>query len=168
MLRSVLSILAGIAVLTIASFAIEAALGPLLLHAFPNALPNPEALSTNPWVRRLTFAYGALCVAAGGYVTALIARRKPVHHAGAMGIFQAGLTIMAMLSAVGNHISRTEWIITAVLTVPAAMLGGLVYRWRTSDRQLDRTSANAGSLLPGSPLGKTKESISPPGAFRQN
>src|SRR5690348_4766205 len=120
MLRSVLSILGGIAVLTIASFAIEAALGPLLLHAFPTALPGPEALSINPWVRRLTFVYGALCVAGGGYVTAFIARRKPVHHAGSMGIVQAGLTIMAMLSAVGNHISRIEWIITAVLSVPAA------------------------------------------------
>jgi hypothetical protein len=49
MVRSILSVLAGIAVLTLASFAIEAALNPLLLQAFPEALPGPEALASNPW-----------------------------------------------------------------------------------------------------------------------
>jgi hypothetical protein len=47
MLRSLLSV-AGIAVLTVASFAIEAAVNPLLIRAFPKALPGPEALSSNP------------------------------------------------------------------------------------------------------------------------
>jgi len=68
MVRSVLSVLAGIAVLTAASFAIEAAVDPLLLWVFPQALPSPKALSANQWVRKLTFAYGFLCVAAGGYI----------------------------------------------------------------------------------------------------
>lgn len=63
MIRSVLSVLAGIAVLTVASFAIETALNPLLIWAFPEALPDPEALSSNLWVRALTFAYGLVCVA---------------------------------------------------------------------------------------------------------
>lgn len=143
MLRSVLSIFAGVAVLTIASFAIEAALGPLLLRAFPNALPSPEALSTNPWVRKLTFFYGAVCVAAGGYVTALIVRRKPVHHAAAMGIFQAVLTIFAMMSSAGNHISRPEWIATATLTMPAAILGGFVYERPKRAQRAERASASA-------------------------
>ena len=58
MLRSMLSVLAGIVVLTVASFAIEAALDPLLLRLFPRALPDPAALSTNQWVRTFTFAYG--------------------------------------------------------------------------------------------------------------
>jgi hypothetical protein len=49
MIRSVLSILAGIAVLTVASFAIEAALNPLLRRAFPETQPGSEALSSNPW-----------------------------------------------------------------------------------------------------------------------
>src|SRR5262245_42511930 len=98
MVRSALSLLVGIAVLTLASFAIELTVNPALLRLFPDALPGPEALSLNPWVRALTFAYGLTCVAAGGYITAWVARRLPVQHAGAMGIIQAGLTIMAMLS----------------------------------------------------------------------
>ena len=90
--RSVLSVLAGVAVLTLVSFAIEAALNSLLLQAFPDALPGPEALLWNPWVRALTFAYGLMCVATGGYIAARIARRLPVTHAAAMGIIQASLT----------------------------------------------------------------------------
>ena len=128
MVRSLLSVLAGIAVLTAASFAIEAALNPLLLWVFPEALPGPEALSSNPWVRTLMFAYGLICVAAGGYVAALVARRLPVQHAAAMGILQSGLTVMAMLSPIGNHASQWVWIITAVLTIPAALVGGVVYK----------------------------------------
>lgn len=85
MVRSVLSVLAGIAVLTLASFAIEAALNPLLLQAFPEALPGPEALASNPWVRALMFAYGLMCVATGGYIAACVARRLPVTHASVMG-----------------------------------------------------------------------------------
>jgi hypothetical protein len=143
MLRSVVSVLAGIAGLTVASFAIEAALNPLLLRVFSDALPGQEALSSNQWVRALTFAYGLMCVAAGGYITARIAERVPVQHAAAMGIFQAGLTIIAMLSPVGNHASRLQWITTAILTVPAAVVGGAVYKARKPDERLEKASASA-------------------------
>ena len=131
MLRSVASVLAGIAVLTIASFAIELALDPLLLKLFPEALPTTEALSVNPWRRTLTFAYGFLCVAAGGYVAARLARQLPVQHATATGIVQAGLTVMAMYSPAANHASRVQWIVIAVLSIPAAVAGGMLCRARS-------------------------------------
>jgi len=78
MVRSVLSVLAGVAALTAASFAIEAVVNPLLLRAFPGALPGPAALASNHWVRAFTVVYGFICVAAGGYVSARIARRFPI------------------------------------------------------------------------------------------
>ena len=144
MLRSVLSVLAGIAVLTAASFAIEAAVDPLLLRVFPQALPSPKALSVNQWVRTLTFAYGFLCVAAGGYVSARVARRQPIRHAVAMGILQAGLTIAAMLSPEGNHASPLQWITTAVFSVPAAMAGGILCnKGRKPYEGLEKTPARA-------------------------
>ena len=143
MVRSVVSVLAGIAVLTVASFAIEAALNPLLLRVFPAALPGPEALSANVWVRALTFTYGLICVAAGGYVAAVVARRLPVKHAAAMGIAQAGLTIIAMLSPVGNHASRLVWIMTAILTIPAALAGGVVYQHGKGDDGLEKAHVSA-------------------------
>jgi hypothetical protein len=143
MVRSVLSVLAGIAVLTVASFAIEAALNSLLLRIFPGALPGPEALSSNPWVRALSFAYGLMCVAAGGYIAARVARRLPVRHAVVMGMIQAGLTIMAMLSPVGNHASRLQWVIIAILSIPAAVVGGVVYKGRKPHDGLEKASASA-------------------------
>jgi hypothetical protein len=118
MLRSVLSVIAGIAVLTATSFAIEAVI---------KAIAGPTALSTNHWVRTLTFVYGLMCVAAGGYVAARIARRLPIKHAAAMGVAQAGLTIMAMLSPEANHASRSQWITIAILSIPAAVIGGALY-----------------------------------------
>jgi hypothetical protein len=143
MLRSMLAVLAGIAVLTAASFAIEAAVNALLLRAFPEALPGPAALSSNPWVKTLTFAYGLLCVAAGGYTAARVARRLPVQHAAALGIVQAGLTILAMLSPVANHASHLQWIIIAIVSIPAALAGGIVYRSRTRDERLEKAAARA-------------------------
>jgi len=130
-------------VLTVASFAIEGALSPLLLRVFPEALPGPEVLSSNPWVKTLTFAYGLMCVAVGGYVAARVARRLPVKHAAAMGIIQAGLTIMAMLSPVGTHASRSQWIITAILSMPAALMGGIVYKGRKPNDGLEKAPASA-------------------------
>lgn len=128
MLRSVIAVLAGIVVLTAASFAIEALADPLLLRTFPHALPNQAALHSNPWTRAFTWAYGLTCVAAGGYVAARIARRFPVRHAAALGIFQALLTVAAMLSPVGNHTSRTQWIMIAILSLPATLAGGALSR----------------------------------------
>lgn len=128
MFRSILSVLAGVVVLTVASFAIEAAVDPLLLHTFPNALPNQDALSSNHWVKAFGFLYGFLCVAGGGYVAALLARRSPVAHATATGIVQAGLTVLAMLSPVVSHASRAQWIAIAIASVPAASIGGIFRR----------------------------------------
>ena len=141
MFRSVLSVLAGIAVLTAASFAIEAVVNPLLLRAFPHALPSPAALSSNPWVRALTYTYGLTCVAAGGYVAAQIARRIPVMHAGAMGILQAGLTVAAMFSPEANHASPTQWIVIAILSIPAALAGGFLLKGRKLHEGLERDPA---------------------------
>ena len=111
MIRSAAAVVAGIVTLTVVSFAIEYALTPFL---------------PNPWMKTVTFAYGFVCVALGGYVAARLARRLPLGHAAAMGIAQAGLTIVAMVSPVAGHASHLQWMITAVLSVPAALAGGFV------------------------------------------
>ena len=130
--------------LMVTSFAVETALDPLLLRVFPQALPSPKALSANQWVRTLTFAYGFFCVAAGGYVAARLARRLPIRHAVAMGIFQAGLTIAAMLSPEANHASPLQWITTALLSIPAAVTGGILYnKGRKPDEGLEKAPARA-------------------------
>lgn len=125
MIRSILAVLAGIAVLTITSFAIEAVANPLLMRMFPNALPNQSAINHNLPATLFLFAYTSLCVAAGGYVTAWVARRSERLHAAIMGGIQSLLTVWAMLSIPDQAPLRT-WITGIVLTVPAAWCGGLL------------------------------------------
>lgn len=131
MLRSVLAVLLGIITLTVISFAVEAGMDPLLLRLFPHALPNEAALGQNLVVRAVMFAYGAASIGAGGYVTARVARRAPVGHALAMGLLQSVLTLYAMYAVV-KHAPMWIWIISTVMAVPAAWLGGLLAARRES------------------------------------
>lgn len=125
MWRSVLAVLAGIVVLTIASFAIEAVANPLLLRLFPRTLPNQAALAQNLYANLLLYFYTALCVLAGAYVTAWIARRAPVWHAVAMGVIELGLTFYAMKSF-PHQAPLRNWIVGMVTVIPVAWLGGVL------------------------------------------
>jgi hypothetical protein len=125
MVRSVLAVIAGIVVLTATSFAIEAAADPILMWMFPHALPNRAAISQNLASSIFLVAYTSVCVAAGGYVTAWIARRAPIWHAVAMGVVQEALTVWAMVS-LPNEAPMRNWIATLVLTIPLAWCGGLL------------------------------------------
>lgn len=130
MIRSLVAVVSGIAALTVASFAIEAMADPLLMRMFPQALPTREALEQNVWASLFMYAYTALCVAFGGYVTAWIAKRAPVRDALIMGVIQVGLTVMAMFS-VREHAPLRNWIFALAMTVPCAWGGGAL-RWRKS------------------------------------
>lgn len=125
MVRSVLAVLAGIATLTVTSFAIEAAADPMLMRMFPQALPNRAAISHSLPASIFLFAYTSACVAAGGYVAARAAGRSPVWHAVAMGVVQEGLTVWAMVS-LANEAPLRNWIVTLILTIPTALCGGLL------------------------------------------
>ncbi len=123
MIRSVLAIVAGVATLTAISFGIEAVADPLLMRLFPAALPTRAALSHNVPAELFGFAYGAVSIAAGGYVAAWIARRAPMMHATILGIVQSLLTVMAM-TAMWNHAPAMNWIVALVMSLPASLLGG--------------------------------------------
>jgi len=140
MIRSIAAVLAGLIVLTLTSFAIEWAVDPLLLRFFPRALPNASALERNLYVALFTSLYSALCVVAGGYVTAWVARRWPVGHAVAMGVTELGLTIWA-LKAVVVHAPLRNWIMGAVTVVPAAWCGGLLRAKQASRRGASQAPA---------------------------
>jgi NADH:ubiquinone oxidoreductase subunit 5 (subunit L)/multisubunit Na+/H+ antiporter MnhA subunit len=60
-----------------------------------------------------------------------------------MGIVQAGLTIVAMLSPVANHASPLQWIVIAILSIPAALAGGVLYKGRKRDDGLEKAPASA-------------------------
>jgi hypothetical protein len=125
MIRSVLSVLAGIVVLTVTSFAIEAAVDPLLARIFPNALPDHAAITHNLPASVFMFFYTSLCIVAGGYVTGRLARRRPAQHAAVMGAVQAALTVWAMLSFPDVAPLR-NWIVAILLAIPTAWFGGFL------------------------------------------
>jgi hypothetical protein len=125
MIRSVLAVLAGIVTLTVSSFAIEAVADPLLLWMFPHALPNRAAISHNLPATLFQLTYTALCIAAGGYVTAWLARRSAVPHAVIMGVIELAFTGWAMASFPGEA-PLGNWIAGMVMIVPAAWFGGAV------------------------------------------
>jgi hypothetical protein len=129
MIRSILAVLAGIATLTAAAFAIEAVANPVMMRLFPDALPNEAAITQNQFSSLFLYAYTALCIAAGGYVTAWIARRSHVRHALIMGAIQTGLTALAMVSfREGGPLQI--WIVSMAVTIPAAWGGGVLYAKR--------------------------------------
>jgi hypothetical protein len=126
MIRSVLSVLAGIVVLTVTSFAIEAAVDPLLARIFSNALPDHAAITHNLPASLFMFFYTSLCVVAGGYVTGYLARRHPAMHAVVMGAVQAALTVWAMISFPPDVAPLRNWIVAILLAIPTAWLGGFL------------------------------------------
>ncbi|HXX46116.1 MAG TPA: hypothetical protein VEJ38_15405 [Candidatus Acidoferrales bacterium] len=120
--RSILGVLVGLIVLTVASFAIEAAADPILMHMFPNALPNRAALDENLSASIFLFFYTSLCLVLGAYVAAWIAGRAPVLHALIMGAIEVVLTLMAMVHF--SNLPKRNFIVTIIFTIPVACIGG--------------------------------------------
>jgi hypothetical protein len=125
MIRGILAVVAGIAVLTLTSFAIEAAASPLMMRMFPQALPNQAAISQNFNANLFLYAYTALSIAAGGYVTAWLAQRSQVRLAVIMGAVEVVLIVLAMMAFLHSAPLR-NWIVSMVLSVPAAWCGGML------------------------------------------
>lgn len=121
MIRSILAVLAGIAALTITSFAIEFAASTVTMHLLP---PRLQAYPTIGQRLFLLF-YTQLCIVFGGYVTARIAKRAPVPHAVIMGAVMVALTIREMV-IVPHPAPVWTWIAGLALTIPCAWCGGML------------------------------------------
>lgn len=136
MIRSILAILAGLVVLTVVSFGIEAAADPLLMHLFPRALPDATALSANVPARLFMTAYTLLAIAIGGYVTAWIAGRAEITHGAIMGAIEMAMTLYVMIARPfpeAHQAPRWGWILGLVLMIPAACLGASMRTKRPSE-----------------------------------
>jgi putative membrane protein (TIGR04086 family) len=125
MIRSVLAIFAGIVVLTVASFAIEAIANPLTLRLVPDALSDTAPLSHSLPARLFMMAYTMFSIALGGYVTAWIARRAQVLHGVIMGAIEVALTLWAMFK-LPHQAPIWSWITGMILTIPAAWFGAAI------------------------------------------
>jgi hypothetical protein len=121
MLRSVLSVLAGILVLSVALFAMEGA-APALMTRLEEAQRGSTSAAglAAQW---LWLAWVALSLGGAGYVTAWIAARSKVRHAAIMGAAQAAMTLAAMVTS-DNGGPLWFWLAGIALMVPAAWCGG--------------------------------------------
>jgi len=133
LLRSIVGIVVGIIVLTIASFAIEAIADPILMHMFPNALPNRAALEQNLAASIFLFFYTSLCLVLGAYVAAWIAGRAPVLHAVIMGAVEVVFTFIAMMHF--TTLPRRNFIVSMIFTIPVAWIGGALRARQLRSRQ---------------------------------
>jgi hypothetical protein len=116
MLRSILAVVAGLVFLTVASFAIEAAIARFV---------ESSAVTQQVWFRLMTMGYTLVCVAGGGYVAARLARQTEVRHALVLGAIEVVFTIGAMLQLRGSE-RPWIWIAGIALIVPAAWLGAMI------------------------------------------
>jgi hypothetical protein len=126
MTRSILSVFAGLVVLTLLTFAIESATTPWLMSAFPGALPTQEAMQGSVPIKLFILLYSTLSMIAAGYLTAWIARRNALRLAIVMATIQLCLTAWAM-SKFYDHAPLWAWLAGMTLMLPAAWLGA---RWR--------------------------------------
>ena len=129
LIRSILAVLAGIVVLTIVSFGIEAVAGPLMMRMSPTALPDAAALSANSPARLVMLAYTLFSIGVAGYFTAWIAGRARILHAAIMGAVEVALTAYVMIAAPFPEVHpapRWWWIAGIILMVPAAILGAAI------------------------------------------
>lgn len=127
MFRSILSVFAGLVVMTAAAFAIEFAVDAFLLHSYPINFPSEAALARSNGVMLLTLAYSLLCMILGGYITSWLAPRSPVSHAIALAALQEILTVIAILEKLAPA-PRWAWIANLLLVPIAIILGGY---WRS-------------------------------------
>jgi len=129
MIRSILAVLAGLVALTIVAFAIELAVDPLLMHLFPQALPDAAALGGNIPARIFMVVYTTFAIGVGGYVTAWIARRSQLTLAAIMGAIEAAFTLYVMIAGPFHEAHPAPpavWITGLILMIPAACLGATI------------------------------------------
>ena len=118
--RSILAVIAGYFTMLIA---VTGAIGFLFLVAFDEFPSEPGAAYTGPaWVLWAELGVSAFAAAAGGYVCAWVARRRPLAHAGAL---TAVVVVLGIVSAFAEAGLKPLWstIGVVVVAIPAITMG---------------------------------------------
>src|SRR5262245_40826968 len=113
MIRSIIAIMAGYFV-----FAVSAG----LLFSLSGRDPHD---SVPAWFLVTSILYGCLFAALGGYLAALIARRKVIQHAAALTIVIGAGALVSILSRPGAGAIWSQ-LAALLLMAPSAMVGGYI------------------------------------------
>ena len=130
MVRSVIAVVVGYAVLAAATMAKFAAMQAL----FPWALPAPgeDVFSSTFWLVTILLSDVALMIVAG-YVTAAVARHAEVGHTVALG---GVMVVLGLVSMFVNWLQGPLWyqVVLVSIAVPAAVTGGSLRSQQRADQ----------------------------------
>lgn len=136
MVRSILAVIAGIVTWMVTALGMDAILMSLAPQWFG---PNGKVYSVP--LMLFMMAYSLLFSVMGGYVAALIARRKELQHAFVLGVLQLLMGIVATIYFFDT--APLWWHVTFLaLLIPANVLGGWL-RLTRKDKLVGNTMAAA-------------------------
>lgn len=121
-MRSVLAVLGGYAV-----FAVTV----ILMFRLSGHEPHADASAT---FKTFAILFGTAAAMIGGCVTAGLAKRSPVGHAGALAMLLAAFAALSLHTSAPKSAIWTQ--VTALLIMaPAALLGGVLWSRQGENRQ---------------------------------
>ncbi|MEH1129871.1 hypothetical protein [Micromonospora sp. CPCC 206061] len=121
--RSVGAVVAGLLLITLLSVVTDTVLETTGI--FPSLKEQREHGLTTPWMLLLALGYRLVYTAAGGYLTAVLAPRRPVRHAVALGVVGMVLGAAGAVVTGGWDLVPVWFSVAAVVTTPPlAWFGG--------------------------------------------
>ena len=129
--RSILAVGAGVLTTTVLGVLLAALLG-VLAWSIGNATPaNTGQLLLSPLVMAASIGIGLVAMTLGGYQAGKVAGHAEVVHAGVVGVVVMLASLaMALLSGGPNPYPLWYTIVSNGITLPAALAGGVLARWR--------------------------------------
>jgi len=116
--RSIAAVIAGFA----ATVALSVACDAVVRMAAPGAF-GPDGRTASPAMMAFGVFYTLLSATAGGFLAALIARRREVLHALVLGTLGAVSTLLIVIAAPAAQRTAAMFI-SGMLVIPATVLGG--------------------------------------------
>ena len=141
--RSVLAIVLGMAVVTVVSEGIEFALVTALNGSVTTDLPRYFAVRNQPGVLAAKLVYNGLGALLGGYVAAAVAGRAPLAHGIVVAVLQLAGLLWGMLFSEYKDTSPTWlWLALAASMTPLIVAGAWL-RGRRRPASMRRSAAPA-------------------------
>ncbi len=126
-IRSVFAVLAGSITISLTAIGSAFLLGLLVPAAFQNDGQMPGT-----GILLFMLAYSTIFAALGGYITARLAASAPMAHVLVLAILQLLSGLAVTMLQMGSAVPQWFQILMAMLPVPVILLGGKLYRAKSS------------------------------------
>lgn len=122
MIRSVLSVIAGFAVMTVCVMGFTLAAMAVLYPGSPLDAPIDPS---GTWIA-VNLAYSLVAAVAGGWVTVKIATRARMGHAGALAVVVLAMSVIGALAGAAAPDAQPGWypVVIAAVGIAGVLIGG--------------------------------------------